>query len=393
MAADHELQSGGHVGGVEDMLSAQARAAVDACAVASAVAHGERLAELAARWAAEAGGQTVDTLAVRLIHARTVAETGDLPLCRELLHELTEETSRLLGPDHPLSVAARQVAAAHGAGRVDSALDDDTRPSDDPDPDSAPASAQVFTSLEEFVSDYIAVIFPIDPSRDVHAWCPDWWRHPEAVVRLSAMWEAFESRSADDPATGLERWYRDADLHLHELRHPVSGPFARCSPTDGHTAAAPALPTRPAPSGVLRRPEFCVNADGTDDTPDGHRLVFESLEEFVVLYIAAVFPSGPDDLRQAWCPEWWRHGQAVARFATLWRSYEYHHAFGLISDWLLNSADPQMSSLRAPISGPFSRCSATLGHDEAHIPMPVNPPPTGFTYDERGTPLLMPPGI
>ncbi|WP_331766012.1 DUF4913 domain-containing protein [Embleya sp. NBC_00896] len=450
--------------GVEDMLTAKARAAVEACGAASAAPRMERLAELASQWAADAGGHTVDTLAVRLIRAQTVAEAGDVLLCWELLrevaqdasrvlgrdHELTlrvraagsthvaaamaaaerkaradvardmadaerksralirdehlrlaADTERVLGPDHPLSVSARRAAAAHTAGADRETADQDANRPAKPYASGSVSNhhvfppARVFPSLEAFVSGYIAPIFPIDPSRDVHAWCPDWWRHPEAVVRLSAMWEAFEASGTEDPWAGLERWYRDADLHLAELRDPVSGTFSRCSPTHGHTEATAAMPTRPAPPELLRLPAFCVNADATDAdvVPDVRRLVFESTEEFVVLYIASVFQSAPDDAERAWCPEWWRHAQALSRFTALWRSYEAHHADGSISDWLLYCADPHLRSLRAPDSGPFSRCSATLGHDGTLIEMPVNPPPPGFTCDERGTLMLIPPSL
>lgn len=56
---------------------------------------------------------------------------------------------------------------------------------------------------------------------------------------------------------------------------------------------------------------------------------------------------------------------------------------GDMSYWLLYRAGPRMMALRAPDHGPFSRCSATGGHHGGLIAMPVNPPPPGFTFDER----------
>ncbi|WP_436771935.1 DUF4913 domain-containing protein [Yinghuangia sp. YIM S09857] len=436
--------SGGHLYGIEDMLSAEARAALDACLAEPAAMRTERLKELELLLSGgDAGRHTTDVLAVRVLHALSVCDAGDRFRSWELLrevfsdasellgkehefalrvravgnvvadaaitesernsrklahrahHQLAADTARVLGPDHPVSVAARAAATAyddsrgvHAKGGGTDAAAADAKPAERRSDRSD--AERVFPSLEAFVS-YVAEMFPIDLSRSVHAWCPDWWRHPEAVVRLSAMWNAFEQRSTEDPATGLERWYREADLHLAELRHPVSGTFSRCSPTHGHTDAMAALPTAPAPPAVLRGQPFSLHAD--DEAPEGPSLVFESLEEFVVLYIAGVFQSAPDDTESAWCPEWWRHGQAIARLTTLWRAYEAHHAEGSISDWLLYRADPQLRKLRAPDTGPFSRCSASLGHDDSLVAMPLNPPPVGFTCDERGTPMLIPPPL
>lgn len=62
-----------------------------------------------------------------------------------------------------------------------------------------------------------------------------------------------------------------------------------------------------------------------------------------------------------------------------------------MSHWLLYRADPQLKALRDPGRGPFSRCSATLGHEDTLIDMPINPPPPGFAIDQRGMPTLLPP--
>ncbi|MFI6982831.1 PLP-dependent transferase [Embleya sp. NPDC050154] len=108
-----ERRAGEHVYGVE--LTAKARAAVEACGAASASSCKERLAELASQWAADAGGRTVDTLAVRLIHAQTVAAAGDVLLCRELLREVVEDASRVLGRDHELTLRVRAAGSTHVA--------------------------------------------------------------------------------------------------------------------------------------------------------------------------------------------------------------------------------------------------------------------------------------
>lgn len=80
------------------------------------------------------------------------------------------------------------------------------------------------------------------------AWCPEWWRHPEAVVRLDAVWRAFESLRTD-PATGISVWLRDhVDVHLPQLMNP-KGPFRGCTAKDGHSRwPLAALPTVDPPA-------------------------------------------------------------------------------------------------------------------------------------------------
>src|SRR3954463_7458930 len=50
---------------------------------------------------------------------------------------------------------------------------------------------------------------------------PLWWRRPEAVIRLEAVWRSFEAlRQA--PATGISVWLRDhADVHMAQLTSPA----------------------------------------------------------------------------------------------------------------------------------------------------------------------------
>ena len=86
-------------------------------------------------------------------------------------------------------------------------------------------------------------------------WCPQWWRHAEAVARLESLWRAWE-HLRQDAATGLSVWFRDHADHHMTILLDADGPFKGC---DGHhsdrplerTAARPAAPghvrTRRAP--------------------------------------------------------------------------------------------------------------------------------------------------
>jgi hypothetical protein len=87
-------------------------------------------------------------------------------------------------------------------------------------------------------------------------WCAQWWRHPEAVERLEALWRAWEALRLD-PTTGISVWWRDhADHHLPILLS-TDGPFARCAHR-GHQDLPDPLPTAPAP------PDWWVQRPDTD---------------------------------------------------------------------------------------------------------------------------------
>jgi len=100
-------------------------------------------------------------------------------------------------------------------------------------------------SLPEFVE---AVIAPLYARHGTSSggWCPSWWEHQEARVRLHAVWRAWESLRLD-PSLGIARWLRDiADPQIDRLRDPDRGPFAACG--DRHLQP-PDLPLTPAPEG------------------------------------------------------------------------------------------------------------------------------------------------
>ncbi|MEV8503968.1 DUF4913 domain-containing protein [Actinoplanes sp. NPDC051475] len=70
-------------------------------------------------------------------------------------------------------------------------------------------------------------------------WCTQWWRHPEAIARLHALflaWQALTGARSDlhEAAT----WHRDhAGPAMETLRDPT-GPFAGCKP-DRHREKMP----------------------------------------------------------------------------------------------------------------------------------------------------------
>ena len=119
-----------------------------------------------------------------------------------------------------------------------------------------------FTSLDAFVREFLTQVVHRRLNRAVQLWCPEWWRHPEAVARLSVLWRAFEFLR-QDPALGMSTWWlHHADPHLHALMHPQYGPFVACDPRDGHGSMQPtALPATPAPDALLAHPAFALQPE------------------------------------------------------------------------------------------------------------------------------------
>ena len=76
-------------------------------------------------------------------------------------------------------------------------------------------------------------------------WCPSWWDHAEAIVRLEALWRSWEAARLD-PDRGIAVWLRDfGDPQLAQLTSP-DGPFRQCTPDQHHQL--PELPLTPAPA-------------------------------------------------------------------------------------------------------------------------------------------------
>lgn len=111
------------------------------------------------------------------------------------------------------------------------------------------APALVFPTLDAWVELWLAPTYRRkvgSRTGDLH-WEAEWWRSGEAIVRLEALWRAWESLRLD-PATGMSVWFRDhADYHLGILMGE-HGPFTR-SKTENK--AGDPLPCTPAPRGMF----------------------------------------------------------------------------------------------------------------------------------------------
>jgi hypothetical protein len=156
----------------------------------------------------------------------------------------------------------------------------------------------LFTSLDEFVSDYLTQVVHRRLNRAICVWCPEWWRHPEAVARLAVLWRAFEFLRAD-PALGLSTWWlHHADPHLYALMNPTFGPFSMCDPRDGHSdTPPPPLPNVRPPAILREHPAFALTADDLADV-ELRRSAWEArkaAEEAAETSSPAPEPRSPDD--------------------------------------------------------------------------------------------------
>ena len=155
------------------------------------------------------------------------------------------EDADAASPQLTAATADRDRAGAEGADAHDT--DATGREAIEPAPpagqlsDSIPGATLAYGSVEEWVGRYLLVMYRRAVSGTGTTWCPQWWRHPEAVVRLEALWRAWEYLRKD-PTTGMSVWLRDhCDPHMMQLLS-ADGPFKGCKPKQhsGH-------PTEPLP--------------------------------------------------------------------------------------------------------------------------------------------------
>ena len=107
----------------------------------------------------------------------------------------------------------------------------------------APPMVQPFYgSVDEFVREFLVKTYRRCIDGKGAVWAADWWKYPEAVCRLDALWQAWEVLRLD-PALGLSAWWKDhADHHMGILLS-TSGPF----PVSTVTAETSTKGTDPLP--------------------------------------------------------------------------------------------------------------------------------------------------
>ena len=84
-----------------------------------------------------------------------------------------------------------------------------------------------YDALEDWVTRQFLPTFR-RPLGGEYRWCRQWWRHAEAITRLTALWHTWEALRLQ-PATGIATWLRDHLDHQLPILLGRTGPFAHCS--------------------------------------------------------------------------------------------------------------------------------------------------------------------
>ena len=110
-----------------------------------------------------------------------------------------------------------------------------------------------YGSVDEFVREYLRHVYRrrVGGQTARAVWAARWWSYDEAVIRLEALWRAWEHLRLD-PATGMSVWWRDhADHHMTMLLDP-NGAFADAPdvPENTNRRGEP-LPYEPPPEGMF----------------------------------------------------------------------------------------------------------------------------------------------
>jgi hypothetical protein len=99
-----------------------------------------------------------------------------------------------------------------------------------PAPDEEDPPEPVYDSVQGWVSEHFLPVYR-RPLGGEFRWCPQWWRHAEAIIRLTALWQSWEAMRLQ-PGTGTANWLRDHLDHQLPVLLGRSGPFAQCSPDE-----------------------------------------------------------------------------------------------------------------------------------------------------------------
>jgi hypothetical protein len=108
-----------------------------------------------------------------------------------------------------------------------------------PQPSEGDTPEPVFADVLDWVECHFLPVYR-RPLGGEYRWCSQWWQHPEAITRLTALWQSWEAMRVQ-PGTGTASWLRDHLDHQLPLLMGRAGPFAQCSPGEHiQMRAAPA---------------------------------------------------------------------------------------------------------------------------------------------------------
>ncbi len=141
---------------------------------------------------------------------------------------------------------------------------------------------------------------------------------------------------------------------------------------------------------VLEDEEGDDDAEGWEDDEEGAlddeepELLYPDLNSWVTNFLSCIYERPTGSQKRTWCPQWWKHDEAVYRLQALWLSWEYtrvNDGPNGAATWLVNYADPIMNVL-FDLEGPFEGCDVNRGHSEERPHedgrLPCDPPPAGL---------------
>ncbi len=164
---------------------------------------------------------------------------------RQAIEELAARLQALADDVEVLKQAMAGLASSAADG-VRSGFHDSARGSE-PTP--------LYPSLDAWIEAFFAAVYTRPIGGDLR-WCPRWYEHPEAAIRLELLWRSWEVYRLRP--LGAVEWHRDILDHQLPTLLSDRGPFAACTP-DRHEPSTP-LPVAPTPPGWW----------DTDDGPTEH---------------------------------------------------------------------------------------------------------------------------
>ena len=121
------------------------------------------------------------------------------------------------------------------------------------DVEEQPPPQLFYPNVAQFVAEQLAPVYRRDIDlagrSTTFTWCAQWWRHEEAVSRLTGLWRAWESLRTD-PTTGLAVWWHDYAEPTMRVLFDEKGPFHGCTPR-AHAPKGIPLPLAPPPAGLF----------------------------------------------------------------------------------------------------------------------------------------------
>lgn len=110
--------------------------------------------------------------------------------------------------------------------------------------------------------------------------------------------------------------------------------------------------------------------NGDSDAPSR---VYSDLESWVHDHLSQVVRRRLGG-QLTWCPEWYRHAEAIMRLMAVWQEWEIAVAEGTMSNWWLSHCDPHLSVLMSRDNGPFMACTEKEHRPLKPLPLaPRNP--------------------